>query len=139
MDSAPHRSVTILVADDHGPARRLVALTLAPIATVIEARSGREAQQLCHALEPALAILDLSMPGELSGIDTCRALRADPHTAALPVLIFTASSRSEHASACLEAGANAFLQKPFSSAALTALVRGLVPALSSRPPLTVPT
>lgn len=119
---------TVLVADDHGPARRLVALALAQHALVLEARHGREALELARALEPDLVILDLSMAEGPSGIDTCRALRTDPATARMPVVICTASTRPEHAKACAEAGADAFLLKPYRTAALQALVLSLLPA-----------
>lgn len=126
--SPTRRRATVLVADDHGPARRLVALALAPLALVLEARQGREAIELARALEPDLVILDLSMPDGPSGIDTCRVLRSDPATARIPVLICTASTRPEHALACTEAGADGFLRKPFRTRALLELVASLLPA-----------
>jgi CheY-like chemotaxis protein len=122
----------VLVADDHGPDRRLVALSLAPIALVLEARQGREAIELARALEPDLVILDLTMPGGPSGLDTCRALRADPATARVPVVICTASTRPGHARACAEAGADAFLLKPYRTRVLVELVLSLVPTTRPR-------
>ena len=113
MATPTRPALNVLVADDHAPARRLVALALGRHASVLEVQSGAQAIELCRALTPALAILDLSMPGGLSGLDTCRALRQDPATAGMAVLICTASTRPEHAQACREAGADALLTKPF--------------------------
>ncbi len=129
MATPTRPALNVLVADDHAPARRLVALALGRHASVLEVQSGAQAIELCRALTPALAILDLSMPGGLSGLDTCRALRQDPATAGMAVLICTASTRPEHAQACREAGADALLTKPFSPDALLSLVGSLVAGL----------
>ena len=126
MATPTRPTATVLVADDHAPARRLVALMLGRLAAVLEVQSGAQAVELCRALAPSLAILDLSMRGGLSGLDTCRALRRDPATAGMAILICTASTRPGHAEACREAGADALLAKPYSPAALLALAASLI-------------
>jgi CheY-like chemotaxis protein len=105
---------TVLVADDHAEVRLLVSLALARGAlAVVEAGDGDAALALARRVRPTLAVLDVQMPGP-DGIEVCRALKADPRTAAAPVIILTA-------------GADAFVAKPFSPAALLALVQGLLP------------
>ncbi len=128
-----HRPDRILVADDHALTRQLVALILEDLGSILQARSGAQALELCRALSPELVILDLTMPGGLSGIDACRALRADSLTATLPIILYTGSSRRDHAAACLRAGATAFLTKPFQCATLEGLARTLLSAAGAPP------
>ena len=116
----------ILVADDNGDVRALVALVLAPAGRVLEAADGDAALALARLRRPDLAVLDVQMPGP-SGIDVCRALKADPATAGMPVVILTAEGTPEVQERALAAGADAFVAKPFSPAALLALVRQLLP------------
>jgi two-component system response regulator ResD len=118
---------TILVADDDDAVRHLVALTLARGALmVVQAGDGAEALALARCLRPDLAVLDVLMPGP-DGIAVCRALKADPATAAMPVVIVTAEAGPDARGRALAAGADAYLTKPFSPAALLALVRDLLP------------
>jgi CheY-like chemotaxis protein len=118
---------TVLVADDDDDVRGLVVLTLARGAlTVVEATDGAGALALARRLRPDLALLDVLMPGP-DGIDVCRALKADPATAAMPVVVLTAEAQPDVRARAQAAGADAYLTKPFSPAALLALVRDLLP------------
>ncbi len=62
--------------------------------------------------EPDLLVLDLIMPG-LSGIDVCRAIKRNPFTARIPVLMLTARADIQHKVAGFDAGADDYLAKPF--------------------------
>jgi CheY-like chemotaxis protein len=117
-------SRTVLVADDDDGVRHLVALVFARGArAVAQAADGTEALVLVRRLRPALAVLDLVMPGP-DGIAVCRALKGDPSTAGIPVVVLTADEGAvERARA---AGADAFVTKPFSPGALLALARQLL-------------
>ncbi|PRY94864.1 response regulator receiver domain-containing protein [Hasllibacter halocynthiae] len=64
---------------------------------------------------PDAAILDVMLPGR-SGFDVLRALRADPATAALPVLMLTARGQDKDRALALALGADDFMTKPFSNA-----------------------
>jgi DNA-binding response OmpR family regulator len=75
---------------------------------------------------PDLVILDVMLPGQ-SGLDILAALRADPATAALPVLMLTAKGQARDRSQAEAAGASRFMTKPFSNAEMLANVRALVP------------
>jgi DNA-binding response OmpR family regulator len=80
----------VLVADDDADIRDLVAFKLEQAGfEVIAVEDGRTALDQARSRRPALAVLDVSMPG-LSGIDVCRMLRSDPATAGMLIIMLTA-------------------------------------------------
>jgi two-component system phosphate regulon response regulator PhoB len=111
---------TILVADDEDFLRLLVKETLTRY-RVIEARDGDEALVLAREAAPDLLILDWMMPGR-HGPAVLEALRADPATRDLPVLMITAKAGAAERAQLLAAGATACMSKPFGTAALRASV-----------------
>jgi CheY-like chemotaxis protein len=117
---------TILVADDNDDVRELVMLVLARVAVVVEAADGDRALVLARHLRPDLVVLDVQMPGP-DGIDVCRALKADPRTAAMPVVLLTARDAPAVRARARAAGADAYVTKPFRPTAFLALVRELLP------------
>jgi CheY-like chemotaxis protein len=81
---------TVLVVDDDPAAVELIATYLTmPAYVVVRAYGGQEAIVLTHRVRPDLILLDLMMP-EVSGFDVIRALKADPGTAGIPILVVTA-------------------------------------------------
>ena len=116
----------ILVVDDVAKNVKLLADVLAVRGyRVSTAASGEEALQRVKADPPDLVLLDVMMPG-LSGYDVCRALRADPAHAVLPVVLVTALDPAEERIKGLDAGADDFLGKPINQAELMARVRSLL-------------
>ncbi|NPD15818.1 response regulator [Xinfangfangia sp. D13-10-4-6] len=91
---------------------------------VIHHGEGRDAPALARELRPALVILDHMLPG-LSGLEVLEALRADPLTAPVPVLMLTAKGLPRDREAAERAGATRFMTKPFSNAGIVAEVRSL--------------
>ena len=87
--------------------------------------TGREALTLARRLRPALVILDLMLP-DLSGIEVCQRLRADPVLAATPVLMLTARTAESDRIQGLEAGADDYLSKPFSIRELMLRVKAIL-------------
>ncbi|HEX8451448.1 MAG TPA: response regulator [Longimicrobium sp.] len=111
----------ILVADDEPAITALVAemLRYAGFA-VVEAHGGAEAVSLARKERPDLIMLDVMMP-DLDGRDACKVLKMDHSLRDVPVILFSsADERDVHWSG---AGADGFLQKPFSIRALPGLVR----------------
>jgi putative two-component system response regulator len=123
---AVDQSLRILVVDDDNDLRELIRTTfeIADI-EVEEAESARSAARRIAARRPHVVVLDVAMPG-VDGLVFCRGLKADPYTANIPVVLLTGDAISELSGR--EAGADAFLRKPFSPLALLAAVQRLAVA-----------
>ena len=110
----------ILIADDAPQLRLLLRHVLVGHESV-ESGSGDEALAVLHAAAPDVAILDVNMPGR-TGLEVCRAIRLDPRHAATYVIVITANGDPDGERRAREAGADAFLTKPFSPRRLCALI-----------------
>lgn len=88
---------------------------------------GTQAMAAVAEVRPDVVILDLMLPGR-SGLEILALLRADPATAAVPVLMLTAKGLQREREAAERAGASAFMTKPFSNAEMRAAVRALMPS-----------
>jgi DNA-binding response OmpR family regulator len=103
----------VLIADDEPHIRRLVAFTLGNDGyEVIEATDGGEAVSLAASERPDLILLDVMMP-VMTGYDALRKLKADPATAAIPVVMLSAKSQKTEIAEGLESGAHEYICKPF--------------------------
>ncbi|WP_343895157.1 PleD family two-component system response regulator [Craurococcus roseus] len=119
-------SARVLVVDDIPVNRRLLEAKLAAeFFEVTMAASGAEALAVAAQWSPDVILLDVMMP-EMDGFETCRALKANPGTAHIPVVMVTALiDRSERVRG-LEAGADDFLSKPVDDVTLFARLRALL-------------
>ncbi len=116
----------ILVVDDTPANVKLLEDLLGFHGYEVEAAtSGEEALEAIRERLPDLMLLDVLMPG-LSGYDVCRAVRADPALAMLPVVLVTALEDREERVKGLDAGADDFLSKPVNPPELLARVRSLL-------------
>ena len=87
--------------------------------------SGTEAQRRARAHPPDVIVLDLMLPG-INGLDVCQALRADPSTAAIPVIMLTARGEEADRVRGFELGADDYVTKPFSPKELVARVAAML-------------
>src|ERR1700704_1402699 len=123
--SAPSRQL-ILVAEDSMTILAMVTARLERAGyDVLTATSGDEALRLARERQPVLAVLDIEMPG-IDGLEITRAFRSDIGLAHVPIVLLTGHSTQEAVERGLDAGANAYVTKPFSPQELEAAVEGLL-------------
>jgi two-component system, OmpR family, KDP operon response regulator KdpE len=110
----------VLVIDDEPQIRRVVRNAMeAGIARVIEASTGRTGIDIAAAERPALIILDLGLP-DMEGAEACRTIRS---WSAVPIIVLSARGSVQEKAALLDAGADDYIAKPFSTIELQARVR----------------
>lgn len=108
----------LLMADDEEGIRSLIRMTLESNSyEIIEASNGTEALSLAREHHPELLLLDVAMPG-MSGFDVCRALKEDPETASMKIIMLTARAQDSDISEGEGSGADDYFTKPFSPVAL---------------------
>jgi DNA-binding response OmpR family regulator len=115
----------VLVVDDNADIRAFVRRHLTPTYRVVEAADGREGLAVARRLTPDCIVSDVMMP-EMDGTTLLRALRDDPATDFLPVILLTARAALEDKLGGLEAGADDYLTKPFRPAELITRIRNLI-------------
>ena len=106
----------VLIADDEPDIRRFLKMQMEDV-DVIEASDGLQALEMVKQRQPQLALLDHMMP-EMDGVEVCRGIRNHHTTRGVAVIILTARADEKTKLSALEAGANDFLTKPFSTAEL---------------------
>ncbi len=102
---------TILIVDDTPDNITLLSNLLKDKYNTKVATSGATALQIVAASPVDLILLDIMMP-DMDGLETCRRLKADAHSSAIPVLFLTAKSQPEDEARGLALGAVDFLRKP---------------------------
>ncbi len=116
----------ILVVDDDPDSARLIILVLKRVGyQVRSAGDGEHALSIAEEEPPDLVLLDVMMP-DMDGFEVTRRLRANPRTAAVPIMMFTAKAREEDMNEGLEAGADDYLTKPVRPADLLRRVSDLL-------------
>jgi two-component system KDP operon response regulator KdpE len=132
--------LTILVIDDEPQIRRLIHNALADVplvddgdrdssARVLEAATGREGIDLAAAEAPALVVLDLGLP-DMPGVEVCRELR---RWSAAPIIVLSARHADTEKAELLDAGADDYVTKPFSTVEFVARVRAQLRRARSAP------
>jgi two-component system phosphate regulon response regulator PhoB len=115
----------VLIVEDERDVREMLRLNLKMGGfDVLEAQNGAEGLAIAKAELPSVVILDLMMP-EMSGMEVCRALRRNPATSRIPILMLTAKSTEGDKVAGLEVGADDYVTKPFSPRELLLRVRAV--------------
>ncbi|NJK46279.1 MAG: response regulator [Pleurocapsa sp. SU_196_0] len=118
---------TVLIVDDHEDIRWLVRLTLEALnLEFLEAGTGSQALELARAHVPQLIFLDVMMPGTLDGLEVCRIIKADAVLQRSRVVLLTARGQQSDLEAGTRAGADGYLVKPFSPAALLSLAQSVL-------------
>ena len=119
---------TVLVAEDDEDILLLVATRLQRDGfEVVTARNGAEAIDLIRQRRPDVAVLDIGMPPP-DGLEVARLVRADESLRGTRLLLLTAKAQESDMRKGLDAGADAYITKPFSPADLSARVKALLDA-----------
>ncbi len=118
----------LVLVDDDAAARRMMRRVLERRGYAVDdAPDGRTGLDMVRADAPAAVLLDLRMPGELSGIDVAGLLRADPATADIPIIVVSASTHLDARSLVQEVGCDAFVEKPVDFDELERVLAELIP------------
>jgi two-component system cell cycle response regulator DivK len=126
-DTKPAGRKTILYVEDNEANRKMVRLLLMNTAyALIEAYDGEAGVLKALEARPNLILMDIQLP-TISGIEAMRRLRADPVTANTPIIAITSFALSGDDRKAKEAGATAYIAKPYSPRDLLALIRKTLP------------
>ena len=118
----------VLVVDDEPFILRSLSFVLRKGGLdVVEARDGAEALEAIKEHKPRLVFLDVMMP-RMNGYDVVRAVREDPDLADVHLVLLTAKGQESDRETGLEAGANAYLTKPFSPSRILEIAREITSA-----------
>jgi two-component system alkaline phosphatase synthesis response regulator PhoP len=116
----------ILAVEDEEDIRELIRFNLEKEGFMVEcAATGEDALRSAAVNPPDLILLDLMLPG-IGGFDVCRALKREPRTAGVPVVMLTAKGEDADIVAGLELGAEDYIVKPFSPKVLAARIRSVL-------------
>jgi DNA-binding response OmpR family regulator len=120
-----NRPLTVLVADDDAVLRSLLVLNLeAEGMNVHEAENGAQALQFALTYQPDLIVLDVMMPVH-DGLKVLRALKDEPSTVSIPVVLLTARAGNDDIDEGWAAGADYYVTKPFHFDQLLAFIEEL--------------
>jgi len=116
----------VLIVEDEAPIAELIAVNLRHNGfTPIWAEDGEAAQRELDAVLPDVVLLDWMLPGQ-SGLQLARKWRADARTKPIPILMLTARGDEPDKVAGLDAGADDYITKPFSTQELLARIRAVL-------------
>ncbi len=116
----------ILIIDDDVDTLRLVGMMLQKQGyQIVAATNGQQGLDYAESEDPDLVLLDVMMP-QMDGYEVARRLRANPFTASIPILMFTAKTQLDDKVTGFEAGADDYLTKPTHPSELIAHVKALL-------------
>jgi two-component system, OmpR family, phosphate regulon response regulator PhoB len=126
IERQPSRGQRLLVADDDDDILLLLSFHLERAGyEVVQARNGQEALEMALELRPALAVLDVTMPG-LDGFEVTRELRRNESTRTMPVILLTARAQATDVAQGMAAGADEYVKKPFDAGDLKERIERLL-------------
>ncbi|MCC8170938.1 MAG: response regulator [Parabacteroides sp.] len=124
---AEHPQATLLLIEDNKEVLSYLEQYFSSGYQVIKAPGGKEALDALVRTVPDLVVSDVMMPG-MDGLELCRRLKNNERTAHIPVILLTAKALPHQVKAGLEAGADAYLVKPFDVSLLHTKIKNLLAA-----------
>ncbi len=119
-------NLKVLVVDDEPDVVEILSYNLRKEKyTVFQAFNGKQCLESATANMPDLIIMDIRMP-EMTGIETCRAIRKDSILKNIPILFLTADSDEYTSMNAMDAGGNHFITKPIRPAILLGMIKELI-------------
>lgn len=116
----------LLLIDDEPAIQTLLRLVMEGDGwQVLVAGEGVQGLALAREQRPDVILLDVALP-DLSGLEVCRQLKADPNTSYIPIAMLTAMAQETDRRAAFALGADDYVTKPWRPAALIARVTGLL-------------
>jgi two-component system cell cycle response regulator len=116
----------VLVVEDEPALQKVLAMRLSIDGfDVVTAFDGQEALEMIRVERPDLVLTDLMMP-IMDGAELTRAIKGDPATREIPVMVLTALKEQREREHLISLGADAFAAKPYNSAELTQKIRTLL-------------
>jgi twitching motility two-component system response regulator PilG len=116
----------ILVVEDEESLLKLESILFTSKGyAVTGARDGKSALAAIALERPDLVVLDIMLP-DLDGFEICRAIKENPETSSLPVIMLTAKKSSKDLERGRLAGADAYITKPFKSVKVLEIIEGLI-------------
>ena len=104
----------VLIVDDEPNVRRLSRKILSNIFDVVEAEDGKQAIEIAVTQQPDIILMDMMMP-KMDGLTACHAIKKDPTTKSIPVIMVTAIGFELNIKLSQQMGATGYVTKPFSS------------------------
>ena len=114
QNTAPEDKRKILVVDDEPNVRKLLHTLLKKNFTVLEAEDGGQAVDVACAEKPDLILMDIMMP-KMDGYTSCYALKSEPATRSIPIIMLSAIDLKLNLQLSKEIGADGYITKPFNS------------------------
>ena len=106
----------VLIVEDHTDIRKLLHMTMEfEDFEIHEAANGDIGLEMARALAPDVVLLDIMMPGTLSGLEVCRCIKSNPALKHTKVIMLTARGQAQDRRDGMKAGADEYLVKPFST------------------------
>ncbi len=116
----------ILLVDDSATVLMMERMILASERfQIVTAANGEEAQQRARIEQPDLILMDIVMP-KCNGIQACKAIKEDPATKHIPVILVTTRGEAESMEAGYDSGCNDYVTKPVNSAELLGKIRNIL-------------
>lgn len=121
----------ILVVEDHDEFRAFLSKELAEKYNIIAAPNGKIGLEMAVSQQPDLIVSDVMMP-EMTGVEMCQSIKKNVHTSHIPIILLSAKASDLAQIEGLEAGADAYISKPFNMSILQLRIRNLLASQKNR-------